>query len=106
MAKLGTTAFRPGVPTRPDYIKNIVLTASTAKQVDVPSGMGTAYISSEVTLFLTWGTNPTSVVPSVDVTDGTGVFLMARDMWLPCSDIAKISMIARVAGAVSVAFYT
>ena len=106
MAKLGTTSFRPGVPTRPDYVDARVLAASTAEQHTVPAGMAWCYLSAEMPVFLAWGSNPTAAVPSGDVTDGTSSFLMMRDMWLPCSDIAKISILARVAGVVTLAFYT
>ena len=105
MAKLGTTAFRPGVPTRPDYIDSRVLAATTAEQHTVPTGMAYCYLSAEMPVFLAWGSNPTAAIPGSDVTDGTSSFLMVHDMWLPCSDIAKISIVSRVAGVVTLAFY-
>lgn len=106
MAKLGTTAFRPGVPTRPDYTDACVLAANTAEQHTVPAGMAWCYLSAEMPVFLAWGSNPTAAVPSGDVTDGTSSYLMTREMYLPCSDIAKISIISRVAGIVTLTFFT
>lgn len=105
MAKLGTSAFRPGIPTRPDYVNACVLVATTAKQHTVPAGMAYAYLAAEMPVFVAWGANPTAAIPGADVTDGTSSVLMVRDMWLPCSDVAKISLIARIAGVVTITFY-
>ena len=67
--------------------------------------MAHCLLTAEMPVFLAWGTNPTAAIPGADVTDGSSSFLMVRDMWLPCSDVAKISIIARVPGVVTLAFY-
>lgn len=105
MASLGTTSVRPGILTRPDFINGEVLSANTAQQHAVPAGKQFAYISAEMPIFLTWGANPVAVLPGGTVTDGTSCLLVVRDFWLQCSGVANISMISRVAGAVSIAFY-
>lgn len=105
VAKLGTTPFRPGIPTRPDYVDARVLAANVAEQHTVPAGAAYAYLTAEMPFFIAWGANPTAAIPGADVTDGTASALVVRDLWLPCTDIAKISLIARVAGVVTIAFY-
>lgn len=106
MASLGTTSVRPGIPTRPDFINGEALSANTARQHTVPAGKQFAYISAEMPIFLTWGDDPVAVIPGSTVTDGTSCLLVVRDLWLQCNGVAKISMISRVAGVVSIAFYT
>lgn len=105
MIRLGTSSFRPGIPARPDYVDARVLAANTAKQHTVPTGAAYVYIAAEMPVYVAWGANPTAAVPAADVTDGSGSMLLVRDTWLLCSDVAKISLISRVAGNVTLAFY-
>lgn len=104
MQKLGTTAYWPGVESRPDYIVCVVLAAGVAKQITVPTGAGTAKFKATSPFCAKYGDNPTATVPSSDVTDGSASDLCPS--WVPVNGIAKISVVSDTSCRVHVIFYS
>ena len=104
MEKLGTTAYWPGIETRPDYINCVVLSAGVAKQIAVPSGAGYAKFKSTAAFCAKYGNNPTATIPTSDVSDGTASDLCP--LWVPVSDVAKISLISDSSCRVHITFYS
>lgn len=57
----------------PAWIDNLILTANTAKTYNIPTGAKFLLFSCTTNFYVAYG--GTAVIPSVDVTDGTGVEL-------------------------------
>lgn len=102
--KLGVAAFPPGIETRTDYVDACVLAAAVAKQHTVPAGMSFVRFSAEMPFFAAFGANPTASIPGADVTDGSASEL--NPIWVNIIGIAKIGLISRVSGVVTMEFYS
>lgn len=102
--KLGVASFSPGIALRTDYVDARVLAAASAKQHTVPAGMSFVQFSAEMPFYVAFGDNPSAAIPAADVTDGTASLLSPT--WVQIIGVAKISLIARTAGVVTMSFYS
>jgi hypothetical protein len=91
------------VPPSPDRVDNLVLSIGTAKSVAVPTGARFGVFSATGTFYARWD-GSAAVVPTADVTDGTGAEInpTVRDV----RDSASVSLIASAACVVAVAWYS
>lgn len=102
--KLGVASFPTGIEMRTDYVDARVLAANVAKQHTVPPGMTFVKFIAEMPFYAAFGDNPTAVIPATDVTDGTAS--SPYPTWVAITGVAKISLISRTAGVVTMAFYS
>ena len=84
------------MPHPPEYVNNLVLAASTAESLTVPSDADCVILNYTADTWVRVGA--TAIVPAADVTDGTGCFLSPTSM----RGIAgkTLSFISATAGAI------
>lgn len=87
---------------QPKWVDNIVLVANVAKTYTVPTGAKSLLFSATTNFYVSYG--GTAAVPSVDVTNGTGVELNPVLRSLDSSTTA-ISIISPVACIVAIIAY-
>ena len=92
-----------GILRNPDYVDALVLVANTAVQLTMPAGAAFVYMTSNCDIYVAYGANPTAVVPSVNVTDGTSNELNPAGRYI--EGVAKMSFISPQGGVVTVAIF-
>ena len=85
------------------YVDNFVLAAGTAQQFTIPSGYTSMNISANDDIWVELGTNPTAVIPTTNVTDGTGSIFNPATRNL--NGEAKISIISASACKGSIEYF-
>ena len=91
-----------GLPA-PTWVNNYVLVASTAKSITVPTGAVYALISA-VSLPIYMNFQGTAVIPSTDITDGSGSFPNLGCL-ISVVGVTTISVISPTAGPIGAAFW-
>jgi hypothetical protein len=91
-----------GIIPPADTVYNLVLAAGVSQTVDVPSGATTVLMTGEVPYFVKYGPGPVNI-PAQSVTDGTGLEVNPAGRSL--AGISAITVVARMAGVVQLAFY-
>lgn len=90
------------IPVASLHINNRVLTAATAETETVPAGAGYVIINADLDVWVNFeGT--TAVVPSIDITDGTGIELNPGARLL--GESKTLSIISAGAAKISFAYY-
>ena len=86
-----------------NHIDNFVLSAGTAQQFAIPSGYTSMSITANADIWAKAGTNPTAVIPTANVTDGSGSILNPATRNL--NGEAKVSLISAVDCKGSIEYY-
>ena len=101
MRAVNTTMYTDTV-FLPDYVNHYTLTASTARDITIPSNCSFAILSAPVDFL--HNTNGTAVIPASDVEDGTGSFLNIGYCRVRGGD--TVSVISASNSYITVACYT
>lgn len=91
-----------GVIPSADFVVNLVLEPGVSQTVAVPSGATMVLMTGETPYFVHYGPEP-AYIPSESVTDGSGLELNPTGRRL--EGITAITVVARMAGIVQLAFY-
>jgi len=86
-----------------DKVNNYITVANTAQTVTVPTGATVAVFSPSVVFYADF-TGGTAVVPSVNVTDGTGMCYSPISRYI--SGISTFSIISPSVGVITIEFYS
>lgn len=84
------------------YVNTYELTASTNKEITVPTGSKFAVFAADANIWVVVGTT-TAAIPSGDTTDGTGAELNPSIRYLGSE--TKINVISASAALISIMFY-
>ncbi len=91
-----------GVIAPAEFVVNLALEAGVSQTVNVPGGATVVLMTGESPYFVKYGPGPIEI-PVASVTDGTGYEINPACRRL--EGIASISLVARMAGVVQLAFY-
>jgi hypothetical protein len=92
----------PNAIVTSDYIDVAVLTGGAAKAVTVPTGAKYCRLKCANIFYVNLVT--TAVVPTLDVTDGTGILVSPEIIFV--FGVTTISLISASSGPVTLEFYT
>jgi hypothetical protein len=104
--------FEPGnnPNNTPAYVSGGALTQDAAQQFTVPTGATKVRLVGTADFYAAFGDNPTAVVPSAIVDDGTSNELFKQNggaEWRTCQSTKKISVISHASACVvTLSFYT
>jgi hypothetical protein len=86
-----------------DYVNTYVLNAFTTATVTIPTGATIAAFSATAPFYATFGSTSTTVVPTVDITNGTGAVLNPTVRSI--NGFTVMGIIAPTSAVVTVSFY-
>jgi hypothetical protein len=86
-----------------DYVNTYVLSAFTTATVTIPTGGTIVAFSATAPFYATFGTTSTTVVPTANITNGTGAVL--NPTIRSVNGISVIGLIAPTAAVVTVSYY-
>jgi len=86
-----------------DKVNNYVTVANTAQTVTIPTGATVAVFNSTVPFYVDFS-GATAVVPSVNVTNGTGVVYQPSSRYV--SGLSSFSIISAQVGVITIEFYS
>ena len=98
-----TEAARQIVYNSSDYVNAYVLSAFTTATVTIPTGATIAAFSATAPFYATFGTTSTTVVPTANITNGTGAVLNPTIRSI--NGITVIGLVAPTSAVVTVSYY-
>jgi hypothetical protein len=93
-----------GVIPPADFVDNLVMTPGVSQTVNVPSEATMVLMTAEMPYFVKYGPGPIAI-PTANIEAGTGLDLNPTGRRLDVTAITAISVVARIAGIVQLAFY-
>ena len=86
-----------------DYVNTYVLSALTTATVTVPTGATIVAFSATAPFYATFGTTSTTVVPTANITNGTGAVLNPTVRSI--NGVSVMGLIAPTSAVVTVSYY-